>query len=333
MPKKHLAPTLLAAVVSLNAADHPQAKISNGQIRATLYLPDAQKGYYRGTRFDWSGIVAGLEYKGHNYYGPWYGKTDPTVHDFVYRDGEIVAGPCSAIPGPVEEFSPVGYEEAKAGGTFLKFGIGLLRKPDDAPYDHYKLYEIADPGKWTVRTGKNWVELTQEVGGFTYKKTVRLAEGKPVMTLEHSLKNTGRNAIETNVYNHNFLVLDHQPPGPDFTIAFPFELRANRSGDAKLAEVRGKQVVYLKALSGEETYSTALQGFGDSPADYEIRVDNAKIGAGLRITGDRPLSRVYLWSIRSVLSIEPYLAIKVEPGGEFTWNLTYEFHTVPQRGR
>jgi hypothetical protein len=45
----------------------PQAEITNGELRAKVYLPDACRGFYRGTRFDWSGIVSSLEYKGHNF--------------------------------------------------------------------------------------------------------------------------------------------------------------------------------------------------------------------------------------------------------------------------
>ncbi len=39
--------------------DFPSAKISNGLIAAELYLPDASRGYYQGTRFDWSGVMPG----------------------------------------------------------------------------------------------------------------------------------------------------------------------------------------------------------------------------------------------------------------------------------
>ena len=45
------------------AADYPQATISNGSVTAKLMLPDPEKGSYRGTRFDWSGIIASLTYK------------------------------------------------------------------------------------------------------------------------------------------------------------------------------------------------------------------------------------------------------------------------------
>src|ERR1700722_11329688 len=75
----------------------PEAEITNGLIRAKMYLPSRDVGFYRGTRFDWSGALYSLEANGHNYYGAWFDQTDPNVHDFIYKDGKIVAGPCSAI--------------------------------------------------------------------------------------------------------------------------------------------------------------------------------------------------------------------------------------------
>jgi hypothetical protein len=50
-------------------SDFPKAVLSNGSVQAVVYLPDAQKGYYRSTRFDWSGVVPCLAYKGHTYFG------------------------------------------------------------------------------------------------------------------------------------------------------------------------------------------------------------------------------------------------------------------------
>ena len=59
-------------VSAVSAADYPQAEISNGVIHAKLYLPDAKTGFYRSTRFDWSGVISSLKFGGHNYYGPWF---------------------------------------------------------------------------------------------------------------------------------------------------------------------------------------------------------------------------------------------------------------------
>jgi hypothetical protein len=319
------------------AADVPQAEISNGELRVKLYLPDARQGYYRGTRFDWSGVMAALEYKGHNYYGPWYSRIDPRVHDYQYEGAEIVASTCSGIMGPVEEFqtnhSALGFDEAKVGGTFIKIGVGVLRK-DSAEYGYVKQYEIVDPGKWSVKTLRDSVEFTQELAdpatgyGYIYRKTVRLVAGKPEMVLEHRLKNTGRRAINTSVYNHNFLVLDHQPPGPDFSLTLPFEIHSPQPPNKDLAEIRGNQVVYLQALVNQDLVSTPLLGFGDTPHDNEIRIENRRVGAGMLIRGNRPLSYMNLWSIRSVLAVEPFIAMSIDPGSEFTWEVTYQYYTL-----
>src|SRR5215813_13865922 len=84
------------------AAQPPEAEIANSKVKAKLYLPDGEKGYYQGTRFDWSGVIASLEANGHNYFGKWFDRYDPKIHD--------------AITGPVEEFltgdSALGYNEA-----------------------------------------------------------------------------------------------------------------------------------------------------------------------------------------------------------------------------
>src|SRR6266545_5678807 len=123
----------LLSLTAVIAAEHPQAEISNGQVRARLYLPDARNGYYRGTRFDWSGVVSALEYRGHSFFGEWFDRVDPKVVDIDFSNG-ITAGANSAATGPVEEFGTngkaLGYDEAKAGGTFIKIGIGVLRSEE-----------------------------------------------------------------------------------------------------------------------------------------------------------------------------------------------------------
>ena len=322
---------------SLRAADYPQAEISNGQIRATLNLPDAQKGYYRGTRFDWSGVIAHLEYAGHTYFEPFYEKFDPNVRDVDLKNG-VIAGPISATSGPVEEFGGAdgatpGYAEAKPGGTFIKIGIGVLRKPDDSKYDHYYRYEIADSGRWTVKKAPGWVQFTQEVNdhasgyGYLYRKTVRLVKGKPEMVLEHVLKNTGSKTIEGNVYNHNFFVIDHQPTGPDFAINFQFQISGTREM-GNLAQVHGNQINYLKTLENGETAATQINGFGDTAKDYDISVENRKTGAGVHITGDKPLARVFLWSVKTTLCPEVYVNLQIKPGQESKWNARYQFYTL-----
>jgi hypothetical protein len=316
----------------------PHADISNDAIQAGVYLPDSKTGFYRGTRFDWSGVIYRLEYKGHNYYGPWFTSTDPNVHDFIYSGSDIVAGPCSAITGPVEEFftrgKALGYEEAKPGGTFIKIGVGVLLKPDAAEYDNYRLYKIVDPGRWKLETKNDFMRFTQEVSepgsgyGYQYVKTVSLVRGKPEMRVEHRFKNTGKKSIESDLYNHNFLVLDKQPTGPDFQIRFPFDFTTTPL-DPKMAEKRGNVFAYKKVLTDRDTVAAAFGGYSGKPANYNIAVENRKEAMGVKVSCDRPLSKLALWSIRSVIAIEPYISFEVKPGEEFAWTYVYDYYAIP----
>ncbi|MEP6830442.1 MAG: hypothetical protein ABI963_08895, partial [Rhizomicrobium sp.] len=122
--------------------DAPSARIGNRLIDARIYLINAANGFYRGTRFDQSGVIGSLTLGQQNFYGPWFDHVSDEVMDFTFTPDGIVAGPDSAVSGPVDEFAPVGFEDAAPGGTFLKIGVGLLRKPDTRPYDHYRLYDI-----------------------------------------------------------------------------------------------------------------------------------------------------------------------------------------------
>src|SRR4029453_5822272 len=161
---------VLLALGQLAGVRAPQAEISNARIHATFYLPDAQSGYYRGTRFDWSGVVAALEWNGHHYFGQWFERYDPTLHD--------------AIPAPVEEFlhgGGLGYDEEKPGDRLVRIGVGSLRKPDERSYRRFATYVIVDPGTWTVNKGADWIEFVHQVKetagyAYTYRKHVWLVK-------------------------------------------------------------------------------------------------------------------------------------------------------------
>jgi hypothetical protein len=309
---------VLAMLSQLAVPQFPQAELSNSTIRATLYLPDAQQGYYRGTRFDWSGAIASLKWNGHEYFGPWFDRHDPKIHD--------------AITGPVEEFltgdAALGYAEAKPGESFVRIGVGAVRKPDEPAYRRFATYEIVDPGEWTVRKGSNRIEFVHELRGtagyaYVYRKTLRLI--KDSLVLEHRLRNTGRKSIVTSVYNHNFFTLDRQPTCPDIVVRFPFDPRAARALNG-LAEVRGNELVFLKELVKGQTVFTEVEGFGATAKDYDFRIEHRRSGAGVRITGDRPLSKLLFWSAGLTVCPEPYIDASVEPGKESSWRITYQFY-------
>jgi hypothetical protein len=295
-----------------------RAEISNGVIKLNLFLPDAENGYYRGTRFDWSGVISQVNYKGHTYFGEWKPTHDPTVHD--------------DITGPVEEFrtrgAALGYHEAKVGESFVKIGVGLLERPDEPNYRFSHPYRIIRPGTWRIESGEDWIEFEQDFAdrsgwGYLYTKRISLTKDKPEFTIAHSLKNTGSKTIETHQYNHNFFIIDGEPIGKSYVLRFPFEVKAKR--DLKgIMEARGNELVFIKDLE-EGSLFTELEGFGDDAKDHEIIIENMKTSAGVKINGDRPLALFHFWTIKTTVCPEPYIELSLAPGEEEEWRASYLF--------
>ncbi len=307
--------------LSLAAADYPTLEIATPQIRATILSPDPNTGYYRGTRFDWSGAMLSLRFAGHEFFGQWFENYNPKTHD--------------AIAGPVEEFRSedggIGFATAAPGETFIRIGVGAVRRPDARPYQPFRTYDIVDPGQWAVRPSPSSVEFVHTLAAngyaYHYTKVLRLVPGKPQMVIEHTLRNTGTKPISTAQYNHNFFVIDGQPTGPDSVIGFPFDVKPDR--DLKgLATGQGRQLRYLRELAKGESVYAELPGFAGAPYDFSI--ENHAARAGVRITGDRPLAKVVYWSIRTTTCPEPYIQLDVAPGQQTSWRYTYDFYTLPK---
>lgn len=321
---KKLLPIVLACSAAF-ATQFPEAEISSRVLKVKLLLPDPEHGYYRGSRFDWSGVISSLVYKGHEFFGQWFEHYDPFLND--------------AIMGPVEEFrgedGALGYDEAKPGGYFVKIGVGVLRRADDSKYNFGGKYELVNPGHRIVDPEADRITFIHELNNgdgysYVYRKVVRVEGNKPELIIEHSLRNVGRRVIETSVYNHDFYMLDHQPSGPDFRVKFTFAPKTTVDQLNGIAEFRGDELVYKRALQpgGEYVFAT-LNGFGDTAKDNAIIVENPKAGIGVREIGNRPLSLVNFWSIRSTVCPEAYIHMIVDPGKIFTWKITYRFYTLP----
>ncbi len=132
--------------------------------------PRVAEPYYRGTRFDRTGIILDLESGGHRYIQPWQRRYDPYSHDAVSGPAEEfftaeceperggLQGAESLTPSGECSLQPTPPRLSKSAG-FVKVGVGLLRR-EDRPYDRFHLYEILDPGRLTVSLETGGAGLT-----------------------------------------------------------------------------------------------------------------------------------------------------------------------------
>jgi hypothetical protein len=307
---------------SIPHADHPKAMLSNGDVEAVVFLPDPVRGYYRSTRFDWSGVIGCASYKGHTFWGEWFPIYDPLLND--------------SITGPVEEFrsedGALGYADAKPGDPFVKVGVGVLRQIDDSPYKFGTFYPLVDTGKWKVHTSQRSITFEQKLQSpigfaYIYKKTLELDKQGAVIALKHQLKNIGSKPIQTDVYDHDFFMLDGRPTGPGMTVRFPFTPKVETSPDThfdpSMAKVEGNTIAYLKELQPRQTVSAYITGYSDKAADYDITVEDQTSGIGVQQTSDSPIAKFYLWSIRTTISPEAYIRLSIAPNQTQSWTIRY----------
>lgn len=314
---RRLSPLVVLLVAPLAvAADHPTHAIKSDQLTVTVYTPDAEKGFYRGTRFDWSGVFS-VQFGKHKLFGPWR-KADPTSHD--------------SIVGPCEEFGTagaLGYDDAKPGESFLKIGVGELVKPEkEEKYSQFAAYKIAKAGGWKVTTTDTKVTFEQSMsaGGYGYKYTKIVAVQDAEVRIQHVLENTGTKAISTDCYNHNFFNVDGDPVGGNYEIEFGFEPKADAPKERfkELVKLDGKKLTLTGPLDKGSIFA-GLTGFGTEAKDHRVTMRHTPTGVSVRATGDKPLSKVNVWGIGSTLCPEPFVQLEIEPSKKAVWSWTYEF--------
>ncbi|MFC1761201.1 sulfatase [Planctomycetota bacterium] len=302
---------------------YPHVVLSNGNVEMSVFLPDTEKGYYRSTRFDWSGIVWQLTCNGHSYFVPRHTPHDPEKNGHAMSlVGEFSIGN--------NELIPQRYPETKAGETFMKVGAGVLRKPaDDLEYLFHTNYELVDPGTWTTQHGKNWVKFTHVLSdehgyAYTYTKHMELIQGSNRLIIRNTLKNTGTQPILEDHYNHNFFTIDSETPGPQYNVKLAFTPDAATNHPPKeTAVLEGNKLVYLQDVP--DAFHLKLSGFGTSPTDGRVIIENTHTGAGVDVGGDFPLYGFNLYTSKRAVCPEIFVKIDVTPGETQRWTRTYRF--------
>ena len=294
------------------------SKLSNAALDISL----SEVGSYRGTRFDWSGIIESLKFDGFEFFGKWNDCADAEFHD--------------AISGTPEEFVQIGYDAVPAGADFLKIGVGMLLKPDDKPYDFRRKYEISNFGvRETHKNGNSimYVHELKDKSGYAYRyeKTLSIDADSARMTIAHRLENAGLRNLETSVYDHNFFTLGGEGMSPGISVKFPFDLKGERiAGIGSLVEIKNGKAEFLKKIPDGEFALLKNIATPDKIESYDI-VAEKFLGANkfvCRITSDRPNSKMNFWTCPTCVCPEPFIDVKVPSGGAFEWRIFYDFYKL-----
>jgi hypothetical protein len=324
---RSLALLLALASFARAAADpYPSHTLRNNQLSLLIYLPDPDRGFYRSTRFDWSGMIARADYNGHTFYALWKSPHNPL-------DTEDVIG-------PAEEFGmqkPLGFAEAKPGETFIKIGIGHLLKTDDPTYGFAKEYKIVKPADWQIEKAADFIQFHQILQddrgyGYDYTKRIALLQDAPGFVIERTLKNTGNRPLSTNHYNHNFTMIDNEPINSAYRLTFAFPPVASTKETSRFqgqVEFQGNQMLITGPIARDKPLWGLLEGY-KTVQDNVITIHNTKSGASVKIIGDYPLTRLAFYGASTAACPEPFTEFTLAPGQENRWQTRYILSTEPK---
>ena len=263
-------------------------------MKLELHLPS--DGFYRGTRFDHSGIFRSLEYKGVELCGPWFQHYDPYLHD--------------AVQGPAEEFSPITLD-----GYWLKTGVGLL-KQDGEPYDRFKRYQVADPGRWEVG-GMRFLHHLDTFYDYEKEKAVT---GENRFEIRHTLHTFV--PMKGDVYNHNFFTMGKMAVTPSRLIDFPFSPQGDWRAAYDSVGFTSGGIRFFRALQeGESVYTGNIHRAGEEGMPYEMTLREGNLSVSVK--GDVPVFKTVLWANHRIACLEPYNRIDLAPGESIRWKIEY----------
>lgn len=306
-------PVLVNSQNKKNMSQTYSLKNNNLEVHIDLPLEN-----YNFSRFDWTGKIVAVKFKG------------------IYVSGAEKLKPenkNSVGKGFYNEFGidkPIAFNETAEGEWFHKIGIGALKKEGEH-YEFSKGYKI-QPASFEFSYEENKVSIeckSEKINGYSYilKKEIQLYENG--FEIKYQLHNTGEKTITTNEYNHNFLAINEELIGSDYILKFPFQLNpelfeASVNPEGKV--VIGQNDITFNGTPKEQFFFSDLSGSKNVKASWELI--NTKHKIGISETGSFKTTRVNLWGWKHVICPELFFDISVEPGKVCEWSRTYNVFEI-----
>ena len=328
---------LLLISCSKKEINYPKVSLKNNLLEMEVYLPDAEKGYYRGPRFDWSGMIKSVKYDGHIIFKNFSDNHNPTANDNATGPAEEFG--MGTIKGLPPAFN---YNNTKIGKLFGKIGVGYLTKVqshwlnDKKPYkkpNKYRFgwnYPIKKSIPWEINHDKNKISFSQKLKlnnnwSYEYKKEIKLLSDKPGFIITHELKNTGEKTILTSHYSHNFIAIDNEYIGTNYSLELPFNLITKRPLKG-LVKINNNILSYIQNLNDKAIF-LPFNGFEKlKNTTFIIKNKKSKIGIKIFIQG-KPIAINFFYN-KNTISPEAFIKLNIKPNEKVKWIIKYIFFKI-----
>lgn len=240
-------------------------------------------------------------------------------HEFCTQEPDNLVHPCSGGVGLCSEIKDADlWAETSVGGQCPKFGIGLLRKPDEKPYRFFEQYEV-EPFHVDWQAEKNRVLFTIEpkpcMGYAVRQKKEIIADGS-VLTVRYTFENTGEKPLTLGEYCHNFVTIDHLPLGKEYLLSMPtIAPQDDKKADVDNATVFGKGSAFSFSDYNPSAAIVMIDGGEIAPGQpFSWTITHQNSPASVTEEDSFVPTRIVFWSIDHILSPEVYTHFTIAPG-------------------
>jgi hypothetical protein len=290
--------------------NYPLIQLTSSRLRVEIAEPGL---YYSGSRFDWTGFITKV--------------TLDERHNFCVTES-MIPGQGSGGAGLCNEFGindPIGYDDAKPGDLFPKLGVGLLKRPDEQPYDFFRPYEATPfPTQVDVKSNKaSFIVEPLDCRGYAIRMHKDVTVSERQLRIDYQLDNLGDKPIQTTEYCHNFIGIDGYSVGPNYRLDFPYPIKVENP--AEILNIQNNTVSWRETPT-EDFY---FRPKGSSQA-YPHRWSLRHQPTGVTVTEESNFSPalIAVWGKGHVISPEVFIRINLEPKSQMKWARIYTFESL-----
>lgn len=285
--------------------------LKNNNLEVVIAAPNS---VYKGSRFDGTGIITDLQFMGHSFC---------TLEQKEKGKGSGGIGFCN-------EFGidkPIDYDRTAVGDCFPKIGVGMISKEADEDYDFFKNYQFDTCKSVEELIDSNTYQVTstiedQGIYSLTLIKTISIKNNS--LTIDYVLQNNGKNEIQTNEYNHNFMGIDVDNIGKFYSLYLPNVTNIDKVvGEFDIRSEQSGFTINWNHEPDGDFYATMELGPISKPFNWELRHSKAKVG--VRECSVFPISKMALWGFNHVVCPEVFIDLHLPSKESISWARIYEF--------
>lgn len=291
--------------------DHTAKTLGNDRLAVEILACGEE---YRGSRYDWAGIVSQVTLDGCHTY----------LSKEQYKDGSTGMGG-RGLSGVFEWNDTSLYDQVGIADVFPMLGIGLVKKTGTAPFNFSTAYPVAIPFPREVYAAEDTCTIkTLPVlcCGIAAEITKTLSVAGTTLSIRTEIENTGSAAIRATEFNHNFFAFDGTPVDSDYQLTVPYQVLPKfRRG--KMAV--GFQTIQPFSFDGPTNAAALFVEGAAGLSRHWMKLEHTALGTSVLIEEDFPPEHLYLWSNPFAFCPETFCKIHLEPGERMEYTRRYTF--------